>query len=387
MVGLEVEIVRATLVIGIIIGALVYHFTRVSSGGVVTTPFLALLVMTGRWVDIIGWAVIAVIGVGVIKLLGSRWPLPRAWLFYLGIFATTAIHVLGVELSSSVSAEDLGGMGLFLSAGLYVSSGLTAYDAARQGVARTFVAAGLVTLATVAVILPLRYLTDHFGGEQVIVAESPLRDPILALICVGAAVAMRMGPKLGTAGIVGSLYLLNIASVQSILVVVGFTAVGAVIYRRISDAMGLSKKERLYSLLAVGSIAAWFGLFWATWLGIPGAAEVAAYPIEPLIVIGLMIGETVRYGPVRTAVGSAVVFAVTAAAASVIQTRPALTPVVLAVAMLVVAAVIGQSLIAINREWRIALRGGDRWGVRPANLADVVIPPTRLRPAGNAPGA
>lgn len=378
MVGLEVEVVRATLVIGIVIGATVYHFTRISSGGVVTTPFLTLLVMTGRWTDILGWAVVALLGLGAIRLLGARWPLPRAWLFYLGIFITTAIHVIGIELGSAPAFANTGGLGLFLSAGVYVCSGLTAYDAARQGVARTFAAAAFVTGLTLGVIVPLRYITNTFGGEQPMVLVSPLRDPVLALICVGVAVAMRIGPQWGTAGIIGSLYLLNIASWQSILVVVTFTLVGSMIYRSIADSLGLSKKERLYSLLAVGSIASWFGLFWATYLGIPGAAAVAAYPIEPLIVIGLMIGETVRYGVVRTAAGSTVVFTVTAAAAYVIGNDPGKTPVVVAAAMAFVAAVMGASLIRVRREWQIAIDGGDRWGVRPGNLSEVVIRPTRL---------
>lgn len=380
MVGLEVEIVRATLVIGIVIGALVYHFTRVSSGGVVTTPFLTLLVMTGRWTDILGWAVVALAGMGIIKLLAMRWPLPRPWLFYLGIFATTAIHVAGIAMGSSLTTSQPA-LGLFLSSGVYVCSGLTAYDAVRQGVVRTFAAAVLVIAMTLGVMLPLRYLANTFGGEQMMVLESPLRDPVLALICVGTAVAMRMGPRWGTAGIVGSLYLLNIATVQSILVVVVFTIVGAVIYRTVADSLGLSKKERLYSLLAVGSIASWFGLFWATYLGVPGAAAVAAYPIEPLIVIGLMIGETVRYGFVRTAAGSTVVFAVTAVAAEMIGSKPEMTPLVVAAAMAFVAAVIGVSLIRIRREWKVALAGGDMWGVKPDNLADVEAHPTRLRPA------
>ena len=384
MVGLEVEVVRATLVIGIIIGGLVYHFTRVSSGGVVTTPFLTLLVMTGRWWDILGWAVITLAALGVIKLLAARWPLPRSWLFYIGIFVATAIHVIGIEVSS-VPGFDGAGLGLFLTAGVYVCSGLTAYDALRQGVARTFAAAAMVTGITLAVIIPLRYVTNTFGGEQLIVTESPLRDPILALICVGTAVAMRMGPQWGTAGIIGGLYLLNIATVQSILVVVVFTAVGAVIYRTIADSLGLARKERFYSLLAVGSIASWFGLFWATYLGIPGAAAVAAYPIEPLIVIGLMIGETVRYGALRTALGAAVVFAVTAAAAFLIDGDPGLTPVVVTVAMMLVAGAVAVSLARIRREWAIALKGGDRWGVRPDNLAEVVLPRTRLRPVAESP--
>ena len=384
MVGLEVEVVRATLVIGLTVSGLVYHFTRVASGGVVTSPFLALLAMTGRWDGIIGWAVIALLGVAAIKLLAMRWPLPRSWLFYFGIFVTTAMHVIGIELAGTDAVAAVGGLGLFLTAGLYVCSGLTAYDAMRQGIPRTFAATVLVTLAIVAVILPLRYLTNNFGGPQPMVVESPLRNPILALICVGMAVAMRLGPRWGTAGIIGGLYLLNIASWQSILVIVVFALVGSSIYRVLADKLGISHRERLTVLLATGSLVSWFGLFWAGWLGIPGAAAVASYPIEPLIVIGLMIGETVRYGLARTAAGSAVVFAVTAAAAWVMERNPGLTVPVVAAAMLLVAVIIAASLVRVRREWTIALRAGDRWGIVPESVAGLIRPKTHIR---DQPGA
>lgn len=380
MVGLEVEVVRATLVIGIVLSGLVFHFTRLSSGGVVTTPFLAMLVLTGRWHDIAGWAVIALIGVAAIRLVAARWPLPRPWLFYCGVFTTTAIHVIGIEASGSDTAWSfMGEFSLFLAAGLYVCSGLTAYDAARQGIFRTFAAAAVVTAVTVAVMQGVRFLTVNFGGPQAMVMQSPLNDPVLAVICVGMAAAMRVGPRWGTAGIIGSLYLLNIASWQSLLVMVVFTLAGAGIYRAIADSLGLSPKERFYALLAVGSIASWFGLFWAQYLGIPGAAEVAAYAVEPLIVIGLMIGETARYGIARTAAGSVVVYAVTAGAAAVIAQRPGATGYVVAAAMAIVAGIIGVSLIRIRREWAIALAAGDKWGVTPGNLSDVVTPETRIR--------
>ena len=379
MVGLEVEVVRATLVIGLTVSGLVHHFTRVASGGVVTSPFLALLAMTGRWDGIIGWAVIALLGVAAIKLLAMRWPLPRSWLFYFGIFVTTAMHVIGIELAGTDAVAALGGLGLFLTAGLYVCSGLTAYDAMRQGIPRTFAATVLVTLAIVAVILPLRYLTNNFGGPQPMVVESPLRNPIVALICVGMAVAMRLGPRWGTAGIIGGLYLLNIASWQSILVIVVFALVGSSIYRVLADKLGISHRERLYVLLATGSLVSWFGLFWAGWLGIPGAAAVASYPIEPLIVIGLMIGETVRYGLARTAAGSAIVFAVTAAAAWILERNPGLTVPVVAAAMLLVAVIIAASLVRVRREWAIALRAGDRWGVVPESVAGLIRPKTHIR--------
>lgn len=379
MVGLEVEVVRATLVIGLVIGGLVYHFTRVSSGGVVTTPFLSLLVLTGRWADIIGWAVVTLVVIGTIRLIAARWPLPRAWLFYIGVFLATAIHVIGMKLSTSPAVSGLGSLGLFLAAGLYVCSGLTAYDAARQGVVRTFVATALVTAATVAVMLVVRHLSQTFGGAQQMVVESPLRDPVLALICVGMAVAMRVGPHWGTAGIIGGVYLLNIASWQSLLVVIAFTLAGASVYRFIADALGLSNKDRFYALMAVGAIASWFGLFWAEYLGIPGSAEVAAFAVEPLIVIGLMIGETVRYGVARTAAGSVVVFAVTATAAWVIENYPDTTALVVAAALAPALGIIAASLVRIRREWAIALQAGDRWGVAPANLSGVKVARMRLR--------
>ena len=74
-----------------------------------------------------------------------------------------------------------------------------------------------------------------------------------------------------------------------------------------------------------------------------------------------------------------VVYAVTAGAAAVIAQRPEATGYVVAAAMAIVAGIIGVSLIRIRREWAIALAAGDKWGVAPGNLSDVVTPETRIR--------
>jgi hypothetical protein len=50
-----------------------------------------------------------------------------------------------------------------------------------------------------------------------------------------------------------------------------------------------------------------------------------------------------------------------------------------AAAMALAAGIIGLSLIRIRGEWAIALAAGDKWGVAPGNLSDVVTPQTRIR--------
>lgn len=358
MIGLEVEIARATLVIGLVISALVYHFFRLSSGGVLTTPFLTLLVLTQEWIHILGWFALSLLAMSILKLLIRRWPLPRAWVFYLAIFITASTHALGIQLSLLPALDTFS---TYIAAGLYISSGLTAYDSLRQGTLRTVVGAIGVTGLIVAVMVPIKLLTQQYGGEQEIITEVAISDPALVVIAVLMATAVRLGLRWGTAGIVGSLYLLNILSLDSLAVVVGFALVGSLIYRSVADYLGLSPKQAFYSLLAVGSLASWFGLFWAVELGVPGAAAVYAYPLEPLLIIGLMIGEAVRFGTLNTFAGTAIVLGATLASEFVLQQYPQFAWIVLLVVIATAVVMISFTLRTMRQEWEIALSGGKRW--------------------------
>jgi hypothetical protein len=358
MIELDVELLRGTLVVGLVISALAYHFFRVNSGGVVTAPFLAILVLSGDWVNIAGWAVLSIIGFATIRFLSNRWPLPRIWLFFAGVFIPMTIHIAGLLLIQIPPFETYS---TFLAAGLYVTNGLTAYDAARQGLVRTFVSAAAVTALTTFVALGMHALTSTFGIATEDLPPFVTHDPLLAFVVVAAAIVARLAFGLGTAGIIGGAYLLQIAAPETLLVVLAFTLVGAFIYKRVATFMGLSPKQAFYSLLAVGAITAWFGLYWASLLGIPGAAAVEQYALEPLLVVGLMIGETARFGVLRTLTGTAAVGLIAWSITSLVSASIISTWAAYIITFLLLTAGLTYAFREVKRGWAAAAAGSSRW--------------------------
>jgi len=358
MSGVEIEIARAALVIGIVITALVYHRTRVVSGGAVTGAYLTLMVMGNYWETIAGWAVLSLVGLGAIKLSAHLWPVPRSWLFAIGVIVPATLHVVGLQLAG---VPQLDNYSTFLAAGLYVTNGLTAYEAQRQGVVRTFIAVALVTALTTAVTMAVSWGMSFSPDPTPAISEVSLDSPLVVLLCIITAFAVRLGLRWGTAGIVGSLFLLDLLSIASLVVILAFTVIGTVIYRAVANRLGLTPRERLYSLLAVGAISAWFGLFWASWLGIPGAADAARFGVEPLLVIGLMIGESQRHGIPRMLGGTAIVAGVTFAATALLEANPTgglwifmvcITPAIILMAV---------ATRRMRNDWSAAIAGGDVW--------------------------
>jgi hypothetical protein len=358
MSGVEIDIARAALVIGIVIAAVMYHHTRVVSGGAVTGAYLTLMVLGNYWETIAGWAVLSLVGLGAIKLTARLWPVPRSWLFAIGVIAPATLHVIGLQLAG---IPQLDNYSTFLAAGLYVTNGLTAYEAQRQGVVRTFAAVAIVTALTTAVTMAVSWGMSVSPDPTPTISEVSLDSPLVVLVCIITAFAVRLGVRWGTAGIVGSLFLLNLLSIASLVVILAFTVVGTVIYRAVANRLGLTPRERLYSLLAVGAISAWFGLFWASWLGIPGAADAARFGVEPLLVIGLMIGESQRHGISRMLGGTAIVAGVTFAARALLEANP--TGGLWVFLLCVTPAVIMMALATkrMRHEWSAAIAGGDTW--------------------------
>lgn len=358
MIELDVELVRGTLVLGLVISALLYHFFRLNSGGVVTPPFLAIMVLTGDWLNIAGWAALSFVGYLAIRFISDRLPLPRIWLFFAGVYIPMTVHILGIYLTQ---IEPLESFSPYLAAGLYITNGLTAYDAVRQGLIRTYITAAGATLLTLFAALGMHFLTSYFG---VITEEVPpfvSHDPLIAFVVVSAAIVARLTFGLGTAGIIGGAYLLEIATPQSLLVVFAFTLIGSVIYKWSANFLGLSPKQAFFSLLSVGSIAAWFGSFWASYLGIPGAAEIEKFALEPLLVVGLLIGETARFGIVKTLAGTGFVTLATLVVLSLVSNSVIPIWAAYALTASLFAVSLAVAFKKVKRDWFAAVEGGSRY--------------------------
>jgi len=360
MSGVEIEIARAALVIGIVITAVVYHRTKVVSGGAVTGAYLTLMILGNYWETVAGWAVLSLVGLGAIKLTVSLWPVPRAWLFAIGVIAPATLHVIGLQLAG---IPQLDNYSTFLAAGLYVTNGLTAYEAQRQGIGRTFAAVAVVTLLTTGITMAISWGMSFSPNPTPTVSDISLDSPIVVLLCIVTAFAVRLGLRWGTAGIVGSLFLLDLLSVASLVLILVFTVVGTVIYRASANRLGLTPKERLYALLAVGAISTWAVLFWASWLGFPGAADAARFGVEPLLVTGLMIGESQRVGIPKMLGGTAIVAGVTFAASSLLAANPTGGLWVFIVCITPAIILMAFATRRMRKEWSAAIAGGDVWHI------------------------
>lgn len=298
---MEIELARATFIVGMVLTAFVYERWRLLTGGTITGSYIAYLMTFGYWQDILMWLVLSGVAVLTIRAVTRRLPLPRAWVMYIAIFVPAIIHAvlstIGHDLRSDLSP--------FLIAGLYVTNGLTGYDLLKQGARRTLLVVGGVAGATLLVIMPLRFLV--LDGSELAQDSLFTQIPAATIVtCVAIAAALRLVFKLGTAGIIGSVFLYQVINPESLLPILGFTIFGTLVYRFLRRYVMLTPRQELHVILVVGGIVGWFGLFWAQYLGLSGAGLPYSYALEPLIVIGLMILEGVRMGLPRALSGTAI---------------------------------------------------------------------------------
>lgn len=358
MTDVSIEVARACLVIGLVFTAFFYSRTRIVSGGAVTGSYIAFILLSGQWLDVAAWLVLSLVGMFTIRLVANRWPLSRAWLYYLAIIVPALIHTVLVYVSGIPGFD---GFSAYLVAGLYVTNGLTAYDMQRQGVWRTLLALTIVVAATMAVVIPINLGMTMFSASQYELSYFTISEPALILICILAAGAVHLGLGWGTAGIIGALFLVNILNWQAMLLIVAITAVGALIARYVSNRMALTPRQRLYAILVVSSIASWFGLFWLDWLGLDAARFQSEFGVETLLVIGLMINEIIKVGPTRAYGGAAMVLALTAVANWAFITGGTLEWILLAVVAIALATLYGFALKAERAKWKLALEAGSTW--------------------------
>ena len=364
MIGLEVEVARAALIIGLVLTAFLSKFTRIITGGAITATYLALLALTDNWLTIGGWVVLSVAGLLAIRFVAERWPMPRRWLFAVGVAVPATLHLVGVLLAGLPQLE---GFSDYLAAGLYVTSGLTAYDAQRQGLPRTLVAALGVGAVCYAILLGIQYGLRYFSADIPVITSPVFHDPMAVLACILIALSIRTTLRWGTGGIVGALFFIGMLNVLSTISILVMALVGAWIVKKVDRLMGLTPRQRHFSILIVGGIVSWFGLFWAEWLGIPGVALVNQYSIEPLLVIGLMIGEVTKFGVLRTLGGTSLVIVATLFVSYLGLEFPSYQIVGLVIVAVVSGALAVRGLRDVENDWHSALAGGDEYQFQSLN--------------------
>jgi hypothetical protein len=363
---IEVELARATFVIGLVATAFVYERWRMLTGGTITGSYIAYLISIGLYVDVLAWLVLSIVGYLAITAAANYFAIPRQWLFYIGILVPAIVHALTVYVADLNVFSNLTS---YLTAGMYVTSGLTAYDLKRQGILKTFRVVAIIVLAALAVVMPLRWILAA-PGELVFPETYVQTPPIVMVVAILASALVTTTLGWGSAGIIGAVFLYQILSVESLLVILVITVIGTEIYKFTSRWLLLTPRQQSHAILIVGGISSWFGLFWAQWFGIAGAGTPNEYSLEPLIVIGLMVLEASRIGYRKSFGGTAIVLLLVALTSYLITLGGILPWVAVLALVVAVIAAFGFGVEKINREINTEIVNAKKYTIftHPNNL-------------------
>lgn len=310
---LELDLMRMTLIVGVVIAAVIYQKTRLLSGGLMTGAYLALLISKGDAGDILGWAILTVITFAVIKLVTHLLALPKAWILAIAIVTSAVLHGISVLLSGGKGGNDsifLGGLEVVLAGGMYLTPGLTAYDLARQGWLKTLGVLAAITGITLGITLGVASLANLAGPSMPLttptsVFYTDMSFPVVMVICIATAEVMRLAFGLGSGGIIGAVFFVEllVGNLWSFVVIIALVAITVIITRYSNKVLVMTPRQSFQFTFILGSLIAWIGLTLGSQLGLEPALQANSYALEPLLAVGLISTDVVRFGTGKTVLG------------------------------------------------------------------------------------
>jgi hypothetical protein len=371
----ELDLMRMTLLVGVVIAALVYQKTRLVTGGLMTGAYVALLISSGSFDDVAGWAVLTLVSFCVIKLFSMLMALPKVWIITIAILTSTIVHTAAVLLSGGKGMNNevyLSGFEIVIAGGMYITPGLTAYDIARQGWLRTAGVISVVTGSTLVVTFSVSALGQTSGPQLPLttpdsVFYTSLSFPLVMLVCIAVAEVMRLTFGWGTGGIIGSVFFVEllVASPVSFVVIIVLVAITVVLTHASKRVFVLTPRQSFQFTFILGSLIAWVGLSIGSQLGIEAAIIANQYALEPLLAVALISTDVARYGTVGTIKGKVfVLLAVVATNLLVINgSFQAWAIFSVEIALIIVLYIIG--FIYVKRGWDHAQAVGEKYPLIP----------------------
>jgi hypothetical protein len=371
----ELDLMRMTLLVGVVIAALVYQKTRLVTGGLMTGAYVALLISSGSFDDVAGWAVLTLVSFCVIKLFSMLMALPKVWIITIAILTSTIVHTATVLLSGGKGMNNevfLSGFEIVIAGGMYITPGLTAYDIARQGWLRTAGVISVVTGSTLVVTFSVSALGQTSGPQLPLttpnsVFYTSLSFPLVMLVCIAVAEVMRLTFGWGTGGIIGSVFFVEllVASPVSFVVIIVLVAITVVLTHASKRVFVLTPRQSFQFTFILGSLIAWVGLSIGSQLGIEAAIIANQYALEPLLAVALISTDVARYGTVGTIKGKVfVLLAVVATNLLVINgSFQAWAIFSVEIALIIVLYIIG--FIYVKRGWDHAQAVGEKYPLIP----------------------
>jgi hypothetical protein len=312
---LEVDLMRMTLIVGVALASVIYAKTRLLSGGLMTGAYLALLVSQGDAGDLLGWAVIAVISFLVIKLITYLVALPKAWILSFALLTSAIVHGTTVLLTGGKGGNEtilLGGLEVVIAGGMYITPGLTAYSVARQGWLKTTAVVSVITGITLIVTLSVAAIGNTSAPSlpltsPVSVFYTNMSFPLVMMMCIAVAEVMRVSFGLGSGGIIGAVFFVELimGDFSTFFVVIALVTVTVLVAKLINKFMVMTPLQSFQFTFLFGSVLTWVALNIGATLGLSVAEHANEYALEPLLTVALISSDLARFGIGKTSLGNA----------------------------------------------------------------------------------
>lgn len=328
----DVDTLRAVLITSLAVSFVVYARLRVVTGGTLTPTWFVFLLLEQRWGAILATIVVSALTVAIMRLaILPRWAASKSWQASLTVMigvTLTGLSALAIPIFRI--GTDPAALDFLIAVGLYVTPGLIAYDSLRQGAGKTTIAIALVTGISIVVTLPvIAALVRLAQGGSAIVILGEGRIPaglwwLGTIIAVLVTVMFRLGPGWRAGGFLAGLFAYEALTVTTLVLAVLFALVTYVVVRLLGAQVLLTARQRFQMSLMLGALFSWFGLYWFTQFGYEPAIIANGYPIEPLLIVGLLASDFGRTETrvVPTILGMLAVIAAVAGAMWVATTFP-----------------------------------------------------------------
>jgi hypothetical protein len=136
--------------------------------------------------------------------------------------------------------------------------------------------------------------------------------PIVMLVCIAVAEVMRLSFGLGSGGIIGAVFFVEllVGNLWSFVVIIVLVVITVVITHGVNKILVITPRQSFQFTFILGSLIAWSGLSLGSLMGIEPAIQANTYALEPLLAVALISTDVVRFGTGKTILGK--VFVLTA---------------------------------------------------------------------------
>jgi hypothetical protein len=221
-------------------------------------------------------------------------------------------------------------------------------------------AIAIVTAVSLILTLPVIALLVQLaqGGSALAILGEGRVPPGLwwlgTVVAVLVTVMFRLGPTWRAGGFLAGLFAYEALTPTSLALAVGFALLTYGVVRLLATQVLLTGRQRFEMSLLLGGLFSWFGLYWFTQFGYEPAIIANGYPLEPLLIVGLLASD---FGRKETRIIPTILgmLAVIAAVACALWFATNISNGAL-IAVIVLAAIFGIWLIGATRRFRAYVR-------------------------------